>query len=199
MPILRRGIPFCASTSGHCAAPCPAEAVKHCPQGDVDPWSGGLSLPEWWNAEKLLALIHEAIDVVTTDRWGTGWHAVSDVRTGLVWVDERLLWKSLKAVGCHTDIDLLLAKATTADRRAYLTVVIRELSRKGKIAVELTEDGYHQVPVTVVTGAGRRLSRFLIPFKPTAFGETMTDLEKRKGEDIRKMVAEVIPRVVDHS
>ncbi|ANA41744.1 hypothetical protein A2G06_16510 (plasmid) [Geobacter anodireducens] len=154
-----------------------------------------MSLPEWWDTEKLLAGIHESIDKIISDNGGkTVWLAVSDPGTGMVWVDERLVWDSLKKVAGNTDTKLLLADANVADRRDFLYTAIKELGRQGKVEVGLMGEGYYQVPVNAVTGSGKSFSMFLIPFFPAAFGETIAELHNRKGSLIQKMVTKIIPK-----
>lgn len=154
-----------------------------------------LSLPEWWDSDKVLANIHQGIDIIVSDNGGkTVWLAVSDPGTGMVWVDERLVWDSLKAVAGNQDTKLLLADANVADRRDFIYTAIQELGRQGKVEAGLMGEGYYQVPVNAVTGGGKSITMFLIPFFPAAFGETVAEMHNRKGSLIQKMVTKIVPK-----
>lgn len=153
------------------------------------------SLPEWWDVEKLMASIKESINIIIKDNAGKPvWMAVSDNGTQMVWVDERLVWDSMKAIAANTDTDLLLADADAANRRDYLYTTIMELGRQHKVADQFMGKGFYQVPVNAITGSGKSVTMFLIPFNPDAFGETISNLEVRKGDLIRKMVTKIIPK-----
>lgn len=154
-----------------------------------------MSLPSWWDSDRLLAGVHEGIDKIVSDNGGkTVWLAVSDPGTGMVWVDERLVWNSLKAVAGNQDTRLLLADANGADRRDFLYTAVQELGRQGKVEVGLMGEGYYQVQVNAVTGSGKSVTMFLIPFYPAAFGETVADMYGRKGSLIQKMVTKIVPK-----
>lgn len=153
------------------------------------------SLPEWWDVEKLLDGIKESVNMILKDNRGKPvWMAVSDNGTNLVWVDEKLVWSSMKSVAALRDVALLQADADTAKRRDYLYTAIRELGRQGKVAVQFMGNGYYQVPVNAITGGGKNVTMFLIPFHPDAFGETIATFEQRKGVLIRNMVAKIMPK-----
>ena len=90
--------------------------------------------------------------------------------------------------------DTLLADADAANRRDYLYTTIMELGRQHKVADQFMGKGFYQVPVNAITGSGKSVTMFLIPFYPDAFGETISNLEVRKGDLIRKMVTKITPK-----
>lgn len=152
-------------------------------------------LPEWWDMEKLLSFIKDSINMIVKDNSGKPlWMAVSDSASQLVWVDERLVWDGMKALAGNTDTELLLADSDAANRRDYLFTAIMELGRQHKVAAQFMGNGFYQTPVNAITGGGKSVTMFLIPFNPTAFGETISDLESRKGDLIRKMVTKITPK-----
>ncbi|ABL01387.1 HD domain protein (plasmid) [Pelobacter propionicus DSM 2379] len=156
-----------------------------------------MALPEWWDMERLLSGIHKSVDMmISNNNTGkTTWMAVSDNSTGLVWVDERLVWENLKKLAANRDTKLLLADANTADRRDYIYTAIQELGRKQKVMTSLMGNGYYQVAVNVITGGGRNITMFLIPFHPLeSFGETLAAMSSRKGEAIQRMVSKIVPK-----
>lgn len=154
-----------------------------------------IQLPEWWDAEKILAVINESINKIIKNNDGKPvWMAASDIGTGMVWVDERLVWESMKTVAANRDTKLLMADANVADRRDFLYTAISELGRQKKVETSYMGKGYYQVPVNAITGSGKSITMFLIPFIPEAFGETAFNLGVRKGELIQKMVAKILPK-----
>lgn len=152
-------------------------------------------LPEWWDIKKLLATMKESINKIIKDNSGKPiWLAVSDNSTQLVWADERLVWDSMKVLAENRDTDLLLADADAAKRRDYLFTAIMELGRQHKAAGQFMGKGFYQVPVIAVTGGGKCVNMFLVPFYPDAFGETISSLEVLKGDLIRRMVSKITPK-----
>ncbi len=154
-----------------------------------------MPLPEWWDKDKILSVIGRSIDKIIKDNTPKPtWMAVSDNGTGMVWVDERLVWSAMKEIAANKDTRLLLADANTADRRDYLYTAIREFGRQDVVVTSMMGDGYYQVQVSVISAPGKNFTMFLIPFLPSAFGKTIAEMYAQRGELINKMVHKIVPK-----
>jgi hypothetical protein len=112
-----------------------------------------------------------------------------------VWVSEKLVWKAAKEVSGQ-QLELIVAEGNESDRRNWLYSIVRALSEKDAVCGAMMKEGYYQLPVTVITGRGRPLAGFYIPFLCRAFGIEASELERRKGRQIRAMIRSIIPKRV---
>lgn len=151
-------------------------------------------LPEWLNLDAVLTYIAERINIVIKDPELKGlWHAYS-VADGFVWVSEKLVWKAVKEVAGH-QLDLITADGDEAVRRNWLYSIVRRFGERGDVCIAMMKEGYYQAPVTIITGTGRSLPGFYVPFLSRAFGVDATTLERRKGSQIRGLVKNILPKI----
>lgn len=152
-----------------------------------------IPLPEWLDLDAVLSSMEKFINVVEkTPDLKLLYHAVS-VKEGFVWVKDEFLWKTINDVaGVQTD--LVAASADEAARRNWLYSVVRELVRRGKVAVEFMKEGFYLAPCSIITIKGRSIPGYMIPFYAAAFGQLPSDLEKRKGSQLYKMVTQIVPK-----
>lgn len=173
--------------------PAPAEEREH-PLGNLESkekyFPSKLYIPPWFDAEAILAAIKKRINLVESTPKGEQWLAVS-TNLGLVFVNPDGLWAAIRDV-CGIDTNVLAAEGNESEKRNLLFTIVGELSRsRDAIATEYVSDKYYTTQVSVVTGGGKRITSLLIPFRTTAFGETVSSLEELKSPQLKRMVKEI--------
>ena len=154
-------------------------------------------LPAWYEPERVLGAIAKVVNTieVSGENNKPAWSAVTGAEGGVVWVSEAGLWSALKNTGGRCDSSFLVAEADEGVKRNLLFTIVRDLGDKGKVLSELIDNSYYQVPVAIITGSGRVIPTFLIPFSEESFGVTALDLETRKGAVLKRMVKTIKPKV----
>lgn len=152
------------------------------------------SLPDWIHLDAVLTYIGERINVIIKDPEMKGlWHAYSVV-DGYVWVSEKLIWKAVKEISGN-QVDLISADGNEAERRDWLYSIVRKLGDRGNVCSAMMKDGYYQAPVTIITGTGKTIPGFYVPFLSRAFGVDAATLERLKGSQIRGLVKNIVPKI----
>jgi hypothetical protein len=148
-----------------------------------------LDIPEWFDADAILAALKKRINVVESTPKGEQWSAVSTSQ-GLVFVNPEGLWAAIKEV---SDIDpkVLASEGCESEKRNMLYTIVSELSKtRDAIATQYVADRYYTTQVSIITGGGKRLPYLLIPFTAQAFGEKPSTLEELKTPQLKRMVKE---------
>ncbi|MDD2733630.1 MAG: HD domain-containing protein [Desulfuromonadaceae bacterium] len=147
-------------------------------------------IPEWFDADAILAAIKKRINVVESTAKGEQWSAVSTSQ-GLVYVNPEGLWANIKEVS-NFDPKVLASEGFESEKRNLLFTVVSELSRtRDAIATQYVADRYYTTQVSIITGGGKRLPYLLIPFTAEAFGELPSTLEELKTSQLKRMVKEI--------
>jgi hypothetical protein len=153
-------------------------------------------IPDWFNAEAILAAVKKRINQLDDTSKGTRWVAVS-TNLGVVFANPDGLWAAVKEVSGNIPA-ILAADADEGTKRNLLYTVVWELSRvKDAIATEYMTAKYYTTQATVVTGAGKGFTTLLVPFRVEAFGETDASLEETKSSRMKKMVSAIRPKQVE--
>jgi len=151
------------------------------------------SLPEWLDLDAILASMEKFINVVEkTPDLKLIYYAVS-VKEGYVWVKDELLWKTMNEVA-GVQADLVAASADEAAKRDWLYSVVMELGRRGHVVINFMKDGFYLAPCSIITSKGRTIPSYMIPFHTSAFGQLQSELEKRKGSQLYKIVTQIVPK-----
>jgi len=149
-----------------------------------------LDLPDWFNADAILAALKKRINVVESTPNGEKWSAVSTSQ-GLVFVNPEGLWTTIKEVS-ENDPMVLASEGFESEKRNLLFTVVSELSRtRDAIATQYVADRYYTTQVSIITGGGKRLPYLLTPFTAEAFGEKPSALEALKTAQLKRMVKEI--------
>lgn len=168
----------------------PDHPMGHTSEKEITFKHSRVELP-WLSLEALLTELISWVNLLIKDRWG----AVS-MPDGIVYVNHDCLWGVLKKIA-PANPTLLTADADESSKRNILYSVVWTLSEKrNAIAAEMIGPGYYMIPVTIVTGTGKRVggSPLLIPFKAEAFGVLPSALEKMKSPELWKMVKSIKPK-----
>lgn len=149
-----------------------------------------LDIPEWFDADAILAALKKRINVVESTPKGEQWSAVSTSQ-GLVFVNPEGLWTAIKEV---SDIDpkVLASEGCESEKRNLLYTIVSELSKtRDAIATQYVANRYYTTQVSIITGGGKRLPYLLIPFTAQVFGEKPSTLEELKSPQLKRMVKEI--------
>ncbi len=150
-------------------------------------------IPDWFDADAILAAVKRMINVLETTAKGEKWQAVS-TDMGIVFVNPNGLWSAIKEVS-GKDPAVLAADADKEAKRNLLYTVVWELSKtRNAIATQYVAPNFYTTKATVVTGGGKGFSALLVPFNVEAFGETPSALEGLKSSQLQKMVREIRPK-----
>lgn len=155
-----------------------------------------LKIPDWFDADALLAAVRKRINRLDDGARGLRWAAVS-TNHGVVYANPDGLWAAVKEV-CGNDPTILAADADEGTKRNLLYTFVWELSKaKDAIATGLVSAKYYTTQVTVVPGSGKGFNALLVPFKVEALGETDASLDETKPSRLRQMVREIKPKQVE--
>lgn len=175
----------------------PPEDTRDHPLGTLEvqelPGLEVLELPSWFDADAILSAVKKRINQLEATSKGLRWSAVSTT-SGFIFVNPDGLWEAVKEVS-GKDPDMLAADADEATKRNLLYTFVRELSRvKDVIASEYIYEKHYTTKVTIVTGAGKGINTFLVPFRASAFGINSAALEAQKSPLLKKMVKDIKPK-----
>jgi hypothetical protein len=175
----------------------PPEDTRDHPLGVLEtqefPDLEALELPSWFDADAILSAVKKRINQLEATSKGLRWSAVSTT-SGLVFANPDGLWEAVKEVS-GKDPNMLAADADEATKRNMLYTFVRELSRaKDAIATEYVHEKHYTTKVTIMTGAGKGINTFLVPFRTRAFGINSATLEMQKSPLLKKMVKDIKPK-----
>ncbi len=181
------------------AAKAREEEREH-PLGEIEPGefpdNVKLKLPDWFDADALLAALKQRINRLDDGARGPRWVAVS-TNHGVVYAHPDGLWAAVKDV-CGKDPVILAADADEGARRNLLYTLVWELSKaRNAIATDLVAAKYYTTQATVVPGSGKGFNALLVPFRVEAFGETDSSLDEKKPSRLRQMVREIRPKQLE--
>jgi hypothetical protein len=180
-------------------AKAPEEEREH-PLGEAEsgqfPDNVKLKIPDWFDADALLAAVRKRINRLDDSARGLRWSVVS-TNHGVVYAHPDGLWAAVKDV-CGQDPTILAADADEGTKRNLLYTLVWELSKtKDAIATDLVGAKYYTTQATVVPGSGKGFTALLVPLKAEAFGEIAASLAETKPSRLRQMVREIRPKQVE--
>jgi hypothetical protein len=146
-------------------------------------------LPPWFDADAILAALGKRINRLKETADAQKWDAISTGRGIFAHPDG--LWAVLKEVSGNAPV-LLASDANEEAKRNLLFTVVWELSRtRDAIATEYVAPHYYTSQTSVVTGSGKSITSYLIPFRVHVFADTLSALEELKPVKLKRMVRDI--------
>ena len=146
-------------------------------------------LPAWFDADAILAELGKRINRLMETTDAQKWDAISTAKGVFVHPDG--LWSVLKEVSGNDPL-LLASDANEEAKRNLLYTVVRELGRtRDAIATEYIAPQYYTTKTSVVTGSGKGITAYLIPFRVHVFAATLSALEELKPVKLKRMVRDI--------